>query len=162
MKTFLKELRWGRFNLIEQDMISQIASLTGEWCEVEVQFLTQLLGSSANVVEVGANIGLHSVPLAKRITQGKLLSFEPQRIIFQQLCCNLALNNLTNVETFRLGVGRQNETKEIESCDYDTLWNYGSFSLDKGFSTEENFTMPTQKEYVDIVALDDFAPVQRL
>ena len=55
------------------------------------------------MVEVGANIGMHAVPIAKAIASGRLICFEPQRVIFQQLCCNLSLNNLTNVEPIFAG-----------------------------------------------------------
>lgn len=162
MRTYLQQLRWGTFNLIEGDLISNIAAQFGEWSPVEVTLFQHLLHPASNVIEVGANIGLHSVPLANMIPQGKLICFEPQRIIFQQLCCNLALNNLTNVETYRKGVSNQAGTHWIEDSDYSEAWNYGSFSLDKGFSTESDFTGVVNKSEIDIVKLDDFAPVQRL
>lgn len=162
MKTYLKDLRWGKFNLIEHDMISRIATYYGEWSDVEVMIFHLLLNSQSNVVEVGANLGLHTVPIAKAVPQGKVFAFEPQRIIYQQLCCNLALNNLTNVYSYRLGVSDTNTQMLIDSCHYDTFWNYGSFSLDKGFSTEDDFAEPIQKEPIDIIKLDDFAPIARL
>ena len=162
MKTYLKDLRWGRFNLIEGDMISTIASYYGEWSDVEVSLFKGLLSPNANVVEVGSNIGMHAVPLAKFIPQGKLICFEPQRIIFQQLCCNLALNNLTNVETYRMGVSDSQGKQWIESSDYSESWNYGSFSIDKGFSTEGQFEGKIIQDEIEITDLDSFAPVQRL
>lgn len=162
MKTYLKDLRWGKFNLIEGDMISTIASHYGEWSEVEVSVFQTLLTNTDNVIEVGSNIGMHSVPLAKIVSKGKLICFEPQRVIFQQLCCNLALNNLTNVESYRLGVGEHSDTFEIESSDYNTAWNYGSFSLDKGFSTEGNFQGNLKKEQIEVISLDDFSSVAQL
>lgn len=162
MKTYLKDLRWGRFNLIEGDMISTIATHYGEWSEVEVSVFQILLSASDNVVEVGSNIGMHAVPLAKMVQQGKLICFEPQRIIFQQLCCNLALNNLTNVDSYRLGVGDQDTTLEIESSDYNKAWNYGSFSLDKGFSTEGKFDGQIQKEGITVISLDTFPAIKEL
>ncbi|MGX3067301.1 FkbM family methyltransferase [Ursidibacter arcticus] len=162
MQTYLKDLRWGKFNLIQGDMISNISAHYGEWSDVEVTIFHSLLTPNANVIEVGSNIGMHAVPIAKAIPQGKLLCFEPQRIIFQQLCCNLSLNNLTNVETYRMGVCDVSEKRWIESCDYSQPWNYGSFSLDKGFSTEAQFNGSFTQEEIDTVRLDDFAPAQRL
>lgn len=162
MQTYLKDLRWGRFNLIEGDMISSIASHYGEWSETEVSVFRHLIDENSNIIEVGSNIGMHAVPLAKTAHRGKLLCFEPQRIIFQQLCCNLALNNLTNVETYRLGVSDEKGECFIESSNYDEAWNYGSFSLNKGFSTEFAFKGEVYKEKIEIVSLDDFPPVQAL
>lgn len=162
MNTYLKDLRWGLFNLIEGDMISNIASYYGEWSDVEVTLFKEILTPDSNVVEVGSNIGMHAVPLAKFIPQGRLICFEPQRIIFQQLCCNLALNNLTNVETYRMGVSNSQGKQWIESSDYSESWNYGSFSLDKGFSTEGEFEGKVSQDEIEIVNLDHFSPVQRL
>jgi FkbM family methyltransferase len=44
-------------------------------------------------------MGIHTVPLAQALQeQGRrLVAFEPQPVIFQQLCANLALNGLMNV-----------------------------------------------------------------
>ena len=57
MQTYLKDLRWGRFNLIEEDFISEIASCYGEWSEAEVMIFKLLLSDTSNVIEVGSNIG---------------------------------------------------------------------------------------------------------
>lgn len=68
MKTSIYQLKWGTFNLIEGDFISQYAALYGEWSDVEVQFFLENLNSSSNVIEVGSNIGMHAVPIAKTIS----------------------------------------------------------------------------------------------
>ncbi|AVJ02949.1 TPA: hypothetical protein ACPP6X_000913 [Haemophilus influenzae] len=70
MKTSIYQLKWGTFNLIEGDFISQYAALYGEWSDVEVQFFLENLNSSSNVIEVGSNIGMHAVPIAKTISGG--------------------------------------------------------------------------------------------
>jgi FkbM family methyltransferase len=45
------------------------------------------------VLEVGANIGVFTVPLARFVHPGgRVIAFEPQRIMYQMLCGNLALN----------------------------------------------------------------------
>ncbi|HHF4258532.1 TPA: hypothetical protein ACPOQU_001266 [Haemophilus influenzae] len=71
MKTSIYQLKWGTFNLIEGDFISQYAALYGEWSDVEVQFFLENLNSSSNVIEVGSNIGMHAVPIAKTISGGE-------------------------------------------------------------------------------------------
>ncbi|MDC2824645.1 FkbM family methyltransferase [Rodentibacter pneumotropicus] len=162
MRTSLQQTKWGLFNLIEGDFISQFVKAYGEWSEVEVQFFRSILSSHSNIIEVGANIGIHSVPLAKFAPQGKLFCFEPQRIIFQTLCANISLNHLTNVYAYHQGVSNQKEEIEIPSSNYDTVWNYGSFSLDKGFDTEGNFQGSTHNEWVQVVTLDKHPEIQKL
>ena len=45
---------------------------------------------------------------------------------------------------------------------YDEEWNYGSFSLNKGFSTEGEFYGVTSTYPVNVIPLDQCANVQRL
>src|SRR5260370_11694395 len=71
----------------------------GEYSEGEVDTFAQLLKPGMVAVEVGANIGSHTVAIANLVgPQGRVLAFEPQRAIFQVLCANLPLNALEQVE----------------------------------------------------------------
>ncbi|MBN6065719.1 FkbM family methyltransferase [Aggregatibacter actinomycetemcomitans] len=162
METSPHQLKWGVFNLLKGDMISEFAKRYGEWSETEVLFLITHLTQEDNIVEVGSNIGMHAVPLARAIPQGKLFCFEPQRIIYQQLCCNINLNSLVNVYAFNSGVGDQNTLIETQTTDYNTNWNYGSFSLDKGFSTEGQFKGTLETEMTPIIKLDSQLQISRL
>jgi FkbM family methyltransferase len=156
MQTFLKDCRWGRFLLLRGDMISTYADVYGEWSELEVSLYRRLLKPNSLVIEVGANLGLHTVPLAKIVASGQVICFEPQRLIFNILCGNLALNNLTNVHAHRLVVGEHQEMITIESTEYDTPWNYGAFSIAGGFSSESRFPGELKSEPAAVVVLDEF------
>lgn len=155
MRTFLKDCRWGKFLLIEGDMISGYVNALGHWCDIEVDLFRVLLPHETGVcIEVGSNIGMHAVPLARLCSRGALICYEPQRPIFHVLCANLALNNCLNVTTRRAAVGDKNGRIAIQTGDYDQPWNYGSFSVATGFSNEGQFAGPVKTEMVDIVALD--------
>ncbi|WP_439240370.1 FkbM family methyltransferase [Lonepinella sp. BR2474] len=157
------QLKHGFFKLLScKDLISYTAKRYGEWSEVEVMHFKSLLSPDDNVIEVGSNLGLHAIPIAKAIPNGKLFCFEPQRIIYQHLCCNITLNDLTNVYAYQIGVSDKNELREIESTDYQTAWNYGSFSLNDGFNSEGNFTGKVEKEFLPILTLDSHAEIQKL
>ncbi|WP_040976969.1 FkbM family methyltransferase [Necropsobacter massiliensis] len=162
MRLSLHQLKWGLFHLLEGDFISQYARTYGEWSEIEVQFFHKILTESSNVIEVGSNIGMHTIPIAKKATQGKIFCFEPQRIIFQLLCSNLMLNQLSHVYTYQQGVSHKNEQIEIATSDYNTPWNYGSFSLNQGFNTEGNFQGVINKEKIQIITLDSHPEIQQL
>lgn len=154
MKTILTDCRHGKFLLLRGDMISQFVQMYGEWCESEVELYQTLLTTDSNVIEVGCNIGLHTVPLAQKVTQGQVFAFEPQRIIYNLACTNISLNNITNAYLYHAGVGDNSGECIIETCDYDQNWNYGAFSLDHGFSHEEAFPLNIWHEKCRIVALD--------
>lgn len=50
MRTFIKDLRWGKFILLRGDMISNYASNYGEWSETEVDLYKLLLRNDSNVL----------------------------------------------------------------------------------------------------------------
>lgn len=154
MDTFIKECRWGRLILVRGDMISIFLDMYGEWSETEVELFRFLLPPNGVCIEVGSNIGGHAVPLSKICNEGRVYCFEPQRALFHVLCGNLAINNCLNVTARHQAVGPAASVIQIEACDYSTYWNYGSFSLAKGFSSEAEFTDSTRREAVEVISLD--------
>ena len=155
MKTFLKQCRWGQFLLIEGDMISRYVDKLGHWSAIEVDLFRLLLPHEVGVcIEVGANIGMHTVPLAQLCSRGEVICYEPQRPIYHVMCANVALNNCLNVCTRRAAVGAGIGRIEIQSSDYEAPWNYGSFSISKGFNQEGTYGGEIKSEMVDIVSLD--------
>ena len=106
----------------------------GECCEIEVAFLLQLLSLRPGIVmEVGTNIGSHTVPIAKALgTQGRrLMAFEPQPVIFQNLCANLALNAIGNVMAWPSACGDEAATLYFSQPDYSSGGNFGGVSMSK-------------------------------
>lgn len=80
----------------------------GEFNGLEMQLFKQICTRDSIVVEVGANIGAHTIGLARLVgPQGRVLAFEPQRLVFQTLCANVALNSLENVDCHWAAVGSQ-------------------------------------------------------
>ena len=155
MRTYLKRCRWGELLLIHGDMISEYINLYGEWSEGEVELFRRLLPDDGVAIEVGSNIGAHAVPISRFCAKGRVFCYETQRVIFQILCANLALNNVTNVVAQPSAVGDINSWIEIEGGDYVRPWNYGAFSLVSGFSAEASFPDATRKEPVRLLRLDD-------
>lgn len=100
-------------------------------CEIEGQFLSQLFVRPGAVVEVGANVGTHTVALARQAAQQRreMFAFEPQPFIFQNLCANLALNGITNVRAWPWACGAKAETVYFSSPDYNAPGNFGGVSM---------------------------------
>lgn len=102
----------------------------GEYSALEMTFLKQLCGFGDLIVEIGANIGTHTVALAKQVgQQGKVLAFEPQRLVFQTLCANIALNSLKNVDCHWAAMGAENSMVTVPEPDPCTQNNFGGVSL---------------------------------
>ncbi len=76
------------------------------------------------------NVGSHTVCLAKATgPTGSVIAFEPQRLVFQILCANVALNALTNVYTHHAAVGREAGTITIPMLNPTEFQNFGGVSL---------------------------------
>lgn len=130
----------------------------GECCELELQFLLGLLRKPGLAVEAGANMGIHTVPLAKALaSQGRTLyAFEPQPVIFQQLCANLALNGLTNVSAFPMACGNRNGAVLFEVPNYLSKGNFGGIEMGGTVRSE------ARHQTVPCVRLDDFLPIEEV
>lgn len=63
----------------------------------ELLFLHDFLKSDMVLFDIGANIGEYSIFAAKRLTQGKVVAFEPVPALRKMLEENIQLNQFTNV-----------------------------------------------------------------
>lgn len=92
-------------------MAARSLQLYGEWMEHELDLLSSLLEQGNTVLEFGGEFGAHSIWLAQAVGDtGQVHVVEPRRLEFQQLCANIALNQLLNVYTHLAWLGRENET----------------------------------------------------
>ena len=103
-----------------------------------------------DIVDIGANNGNFAVDFSHLVgDKGKVHSFEPQRIIYYQLCANVFLNGLDNVYCHNIALGNTNEQIKIEKPDYffDGNVNFGDVCVN---NDAENF------EFVESKKLDDY------
>jgi FkbM family methyltransferase len=132
--------------------IGRAIELYGECHELELDFLRSICGVGSYVFDIGANIGAHTVPLAQHVgPRGRVFSFEPQRIVFQMLCGNVALAELSNVETYQAALGAESGSVLIPELDYSQPANYGGVELSQFASGRP----------VPVRVLDDFADLPR-
>jgi FkbM family methyltransferase len=102
----------------------------GEFCEGEPALFRQICTEGSVVVEAGANIGVHTMSLSRFVgDNGRIYAFEPQRIVFQTLCANMALNSINNVECFQMAVSDHQGHVLIPDIRYDIEGNFGGVSL---------------------------------
>ena len=83
------------------------------------------------VLDIGANLGAYAIPLAKAIdgAKGVIYAYEPQRIVYYQLCGNIFLNSLDNVFAFGMAIGDSDGWISIPALDFGKSSNVGGFSL---------------------------------
>ncbi|MBT6432310.1 MAG: FkbM family methyltransferase [Deltaproteobacteria bacterium] len=143
-------------------MISNFVDVFGEWSEMELAMFRDLLKEDSNVLEVGSNIGMHTVALSRMVPKGRVIAFEPQRVIHQVLSANCALNQCTNVFAEHFAVGNHTGEVDIPVCNYTEDWNYGSYSIVEGYSAEGSFQGDQWREKVRITRLDDHMRIRDL
>jgi FkbM family methyltransferase len=79
-----------------------------QWEQKILELLISTVHEGDVVFDVGANVGLYSVLLAKAVGgRGQVIAFEPESECYQHLQENLKLNGLTNVRTFRKALGER-------------------------------------------------------
>jgi len=102
----------------------------GEFSELEADIFRQIVKEGDSVIEVGANIGTHTLVLSNLCKDsGKVIAFEPQRVVYQTLCANIALNSKTNVFAYQQALSDKNGYLNIPILDYKTTNNFGGISL---------------------------------
>jgi FkbM family methyltransferase len=128
----VKHCRHGVFMYSRNDaFVGRGLDLYGEWCEFEIRTLRPFIGLGDTVVDVGANIGTHTVAFANMVGQtGTVHSFEPQRRLFSMLAGNVALNALEWVVCHHEAVGDATGYIQLPPLpSSDTFFNYSAVSL---------------------------------
>jgi FkbM family methyltransferase len=100
-----------RYRVDVTQLIDRNIFRSGFWEADTVHFITTQLHAGDVVIEVGANIGAHTLPIAKRVLPyGHVYAFEPTTFarnkLLENLNLNRALNNVTvldNLVTDRSG-----------------------------------------------------------
>jgi FkbM family methyltransferase len=130
----------------------------GQFSQGELDIFMQIISPGAIVLDVGANIGAHTVPLAQLVgIGGAVVAFEPQPVLHQILCANLVLNSIPNVITYAMALGNCEGECKIPLFDYSQPLNFGGVAMDL---VEEGESVPLGKldtfklERVDFIKLD--------
>jgi FkbM family methyltransferase len=127
----VKDCRYGPmlYNFHDQ-YVGRSLDLYGEYSEAEFALFRQIVRAGDVVIEVGANLGAHTIPLAKLTgSHGAVIAFEPQRITYQALCANAALNSLIHVFAYHLAVGKAPGVVHVPILDPTREQNFGGYSL---------------------------------
>ena len=102
----------------------------GEWAQVEISFIEPFIAQDDCVLDIGAHVGSHTLPFAMKVgPSGRVYAFEPQRLLFQMLCGNIALNALLNVIPFHAAVGETSGQVHVPFIDPHVVTNFGCLEV---------------------------------
>lgn len=117
------------------------------------------------VVDVGANIGAHTLVLSKLVGGGKVFAFEPHPQIADRLKKNLEVNNISNVKVFETAAsdteGRitfygvnSNDSNKGKSSIYKEHVGNSSEAFDVEVNTLDNVARDNSWENVSFIKID--------
>ena len=156
--------RHGFFNFISNDEhMGAALKKYGEFSEIELSVIKRFIKPGDYVFDIGANIGLLTVPFARLVgTGGKVFSFEPQSFVYNVLNKNIYLNNLSNVKAYNNGIGSKKKKIKIDEMDFTKIGNFGGFTLSNKYKNSDCGTIKHKKKnFVNIFKLDDFLDLNK-
>ncbi|WP_269523680.1 FkbM family methyltransferase [Coraliomargarita parva] len=113
-----------------------------------IGFLCSQIKPGDTVLDVGANIGLHTLKLSRAVgEEGRVLAFEPDPANVRLLRKNLELNRCTNVEVFPFALGATAGLAKLYLC-----------RENKGWQSFANLSDSTQSIEVEVKRIDEVLP----
>lgn len=137
-------------------VVGRLIETYGDYFETEVNVFRRFVSPGDVVLDVGANIGVHALALARLVgPSGLVYAFEPQRVVFQTLCANMAINSLDNVHCVNAAVGDTPGMLHLSDPDPGTPNNFGGVALEAIAGAPRSPPVPQ-------LLLDEFVDADRL
>jgi len=97
-----------------------------------LRFRREYFGDGVTAIDCGANIGVHTIEWAKRMSGwGRVIAIEAQERIFYALAGNIAVNNCFNAHALHAAVAAKVATMRVPEPDYLKAGSFGSLELRK-------------------------------
>ena len=143
---------------LNDEYIGKSLSEYGEWSEGEVVLLKKLVNDNENIIEIGSNIGTHTIPLAKHVSNGGLVyAIEPQSQNYKLLSKNIKDNELKNVKIFKLAISSKKGKAYMNIFNENLTNNYGDSKIfENNFQNSEGVIVKT----LDQLFYDDYKEIK--
>lgn len=115
------------------------------------------LPENSIIIDGGANAGFFTIPVAQRIKEknGVVISFEPQREIFNGLAGTVALNDLDNVRVNRMGLGGVAGSATLPSVNYSLSQDFGLVTVMQNEQDINLLHEVVTQNVIKIIKVDD-------
>jgi FkbM family methyltransferase len=144
--------------------IAQSIIQFGAWGKEDIELIASfcelILETKPKMVlyDVGANIGTHTVALAKQFGDRiSVRAFEAQRQVYYMLCGNVAINGLDNINCEYVAVSDVlNNIVPIQLPDYNSSNNFGGVELMPAEHSDNQNMVKPNLEYIKTVTIDSY------
>jgi FkbM family methyltransferase len=134
--------------LIEEQIL-----MHGHWEPHLANALSSYMWEGGTFLDIGANIGYHSLFVATACPDSTCIAFEPHPQLYQELESNRKLNGLPNLVTYQKAVGAAAGSADFYMTSSDS-YNKGLSSLIPSGPLMDHYT----KAIVPVVCLDKVLP----
>jgi FkbM family methyltransferase len=148
------------FNIIgspeDDSAFNRIATEGGNWEPQVMDVMAALVRPTDVCLDIGANLGTHTMVLADLASQGNVFAFEPSSLNAAYLRENIQANKLENARCVQIALGRSRDVKELtnipglEGCSFVTPDGDVDLVMEKAWGQN----LSTTTESVDVETLD--------
>ena len=126
----LTDSRIGEFLVYKNDtVISKAIDMFGEYCQAEVDILSEYLTENSQYIDIGTNIGYHLVAVHKA-TNCDVLGFEPNPKHFAVASYNS--KDYPKIQIVNAGASDKNTEFTLKDFDPEENTNYGDIHITEG------------------------------
>ena len=125
--------------LIRPYIFSEIIMVSGLWEPYVKSIVDKDIGENDTVIDIGANIGIYAIPLAKRVK--KVIAVEPHPKTFEMLEKSIRLNNLKNIIPIK---------KAISNTGKKVLFNLSVRPMESGIASSNEMDSTIEVDSIDL------------
>jgi FkbM family methyltransferase len=128
----------------ELDAVDEL--LSKSFYKPDFRAISKLLNPGNTAVDVGANVGAHSIMMGRRVGKGgRVIAFEPIPATASLMRENLALNRMENVQLFEAAISDTQGSIEMNVFDQRySAWNSRGSTIFDGIAPVETVRVPAE------------------
>ncbi|MDD4225939.1 MAG: FkbM family methyltransferase [Mariniphaga sp.] len=125
----------GKFNIIATDThVCRAIEIMGRWERELLEYITPLICTDYTILDIGCNVGAHTIFYAKHSPQGQVMAFDviPDFVKITQK--NIRLNKFKNASAYNIGLsdipGEITVPADLSEIFGKKEYNFGGLHLD--------------------------------
>ena len=144
IKTKTVKTRYGKLIVpVNDQYIGNALSKYGEWAQLEINFLKQIVKPGQTILICGANIGVQTIALSEHLGKnGHISSVEVHPEIFTILEKNVVTSHAKNVTLIHVGLADEEGSLNVPAFGESPVLNYGGFSIQGNEQTLNGSSVP--------------------